>query len=98
MISSLIQNCRGHQSAKKSDSPVELPQIPFEVRDYYHELLLTYVIMGAGNLKDEILQIAELLAAADLTPPQVLEFHLQCVELIVKGLGNRSFPPCDESG
>lgn len=74
----------------ESDLPVELPQIPFEVRDYYHELLRTYVIMGAGSLKEEILQIAELLAAADLTPPQVLEFHLQCVELIVKGLGNRS--------
>lgn len=80
----------GTPELQKSDPPVELPQIPFEVRDYYHELLRTYVIMGAGNLKDEILQIAELLAAADLTPPQVLEFHLQCVELIVKGLGNRS--------
>ncbi|QDT92045.1 hypothetical protein [Gimesia algae] len=75
---------------RESDRPAELPQIPFEVRDYYHELLRTYVIMGAGSLKDEIVQIAELLAAADLTPPQVLEFHLQCVELIIKGLGNRS--------
>ncbi|HAH48233.1 hypothetical protein [Gimesia sp.] len=74
----------------KSDAAAELPRIPFEVRDYYHELLRTYVIMGAGSLKDEILQIAELLAAVDLTPPQVLEFHLECVELIVKGLGNRS--------
>lgn len=75
---------------RKSDAAAELPRIPFEVRDYYHELLRTYVIMGAGSLKDEILQIAELLAAVDLTPPQVLEFHLECVELIVKGLGNRS--------
>lgn len=64
--------------------------IPVEVQDYYHELLRTYVIMGSGSLKDEILQIAELLAAANLTPGQVLEFHLECVEVIVKGLGNRS--------
>ncbi|MCA9005538.1 MAG: hypothetical protein KDA70_09725 [Planctomycetaceae bacterium] len=80
----------GTVNLRESDSRIEFPQIPFEVRNYYHELLRTYVIMGAGNLKDEILQITELLAAADLTPPQVLEFHLQCVELIVKGLGNRS--------
>jgi len=65
-------------------------QIPLEVQDYYHELLRTYVIMGSGSLKDEILQIAELLAAANLTPGQVLEFHLECVEVIVRGLGNRS--------
>ncbi|MCA9014600.1 MAG: hypothetical protein KDA77_04630 [Planctomycetaceae bacterium] len=65
-------------------------QIPQEVQDYYHELLRTYVIMGSGSLKDEILQIAELLSAANLRPRHVLEFHLECVELIVKGLGNRS--------
>tara|TARA_R110002111_G_scaffold258083_1_gene326841 strand:+ start:77947 stop:78978 length:1032 start_codon:yes stop_codon:yes gene_type:complete len=65
-------------------------QIPLEVQDYYHELLRTYVIMGSGSLKEEILQIAELLAAANLTPGQVLEFHLECVEVIVRGLGNRS--------
>ena len=64
--------------------------VPLEVQDYYHELLRTYVIMGSGSLKDEITQIAELLAIANLTPGQVLEFHLQCVEVIVKGLGNRS--------
>ncbi len=65
-------------------------QIPLEVQDYYHELLRTYVIMGSGSLKEEILQIAELLSTANLTPGQVLEFHLECVEVIVKGLGNRS--------
>jgi hypothetical protein len=65
-------------------------EIPLEVQDYYHELLRTYVIMGSGSLKDEIQQIAELLAAANLTPGQVLEFHLECVEVIVRGLGNRS--------
>lgn len=68
---------------------VEFP-IPQEVQDYYHELLRTYVIMGSGSLKEEILQIAELLSAANLPPRHVLEFHLQCVEVIVRGLGNRS--------
>ncbi|WP_298866036.1 hypothetical protein [uncultured Gimesia sp.] len=78
------------QIQKKSRQTSNEFHIPLEVQDYYHELLRTYVIMGSGSLKDEILQIAELLAAANLTPGQVLEFHLKCVEVIVKGLGNRS--------
>ena len=78
------------QTRKESGQASNEFQIPIEVQDYYHELLRTYVIMGSGSLKDEILQIAELLAAANLTPGQVLEFHLECVEVIVKGLGNRS--------
>lgn len=64
--------------------------MPQEVQDYYQELLRTYVIMGSGNLKEEILQIAELLSDTNLPPRQVLEFHLECVEVIVRGLGNRS--------
>ena len=78
------------QTRKESGQASNEFQIPIEVQDYYHELLRTYVIMGSGSLKDEILQIAELLAAANLTPGQVLEFHLECVEVIVRGLGNRS--------
>ncbi|MFK7777863.1 MAG: hypothetical protein QM501_07030 [Gimesia sp.] len=78
------------QTLKDLEEPPNELQIPIEVQDYYHELLRTYVIMGSGSLKNEILQIAELLAAANLTPGQVLEFHLECVEFIVKGLGNRS--------
>lgn len=78
------------QDKYESKQVSEIFQIPREVQDYYHELLRTYVIMGSGSLKDEILQISELLAVANLTPRKVLEFHLECVELIVKGLGNRS--------
>lgn len=77
----------GIQDGEESVQPF---QVPSEVKDYYHELLRTYVIMGSGSLKDEIHQIAELLAGAKLTPRQVLEFHIECVESIVKGLGNRS--------
>ncbi|QDV18977.1 hypothetical protein Pan153_36380 [Gimesia panareensis] len=72
------------------EESVQEGEIPADIPEYYHELLRTYVIMGSGSLKDEIIQIAELLAAARLTSRQVLEFHLQCVETIVRGLGNRS--------
>jgi hypothetical protein len=72
------------------EESIQDAQIPADIPEYYHELLRTYVIMGSGSLKDEIIQIAELLAASRLTSRQVLEFHLQCVESIVRGLGNRS--------
>ena len=72
------------------EESIQDAQIPADIPEYYHELLRTYVIMGSGSLKDEIIQIAELLAASRLTSRQVLEFHLQCVETIVRGLGNRS--------
>jgi len=67
-----------------------LPEIPPELDNYYQELLRTYVIMGSGNLGPEIAKLAELLAVAGFTPRQALELHLQRVEQLVGGLGNRS--------
>jgi DNA-binding NarL/FixJ family response regulator len=68
-------------------SPVQLPPT-FD--DYYQELLRIYVIMGSGNLSDEIAKLAALLAQAGLTPQQVLSLHLDRVKQLVRGLGNRS--------
>ncbi|QDU10528.1 hypothetical protein [Gimesia aquarii] len=82
-----LEKSRNHYDSRQVS---ESFQIPREVQDYYQELLRTYVIMGSGSLKDEILQISDLLSNANLTPRKVLEFHLECVELIIKGLGNRS--------
>jgi len=64
--------------------------IPDEINQYYRELLRTYVIMGSGNLGSEIARLAELLAMADLSPQQALQLHLERVEQLVRGLGNRS--------
>ena len=63
-----------------------LPQID----EYYDELLRTYVIMGSGNLRDEIAKLAEILSLAEMSPRQGLELHLERVEALVGGLGNRS--------
>ncbi len=65
-------------------------KLPPEFDDYYQELLRTYVIMGSGNLVAEIVKLAELLSQAGLTPREVLELHLERVERLVRGLGNRS--------
>lgn len=78
-------------------SPASIPfsaphriRLPAEFDDYYQELLRTYVIMGSGNLAAEIGKLADLLAQAQLTPREVLDLHLERVERLVRGLGNRS--------
>lgn len=63
--------------------PAELPRI-------YREVLRTYVMTGTANLATEIKKLAQTFALAHLTPRQVLQLHLDQVELLVKGIGQRS--------
>jgi hypothetical protein len=65
-------------------------RLPAAIRDYYHELLRTYVIMGSGNLGSEIVKLGELLADARISPREALELHVERVENLIRGLGNRS--------
>jgi hypothetical protein len=65
-------------------------QIPEKIKTYYHELLRTYVIMGSGSLGGEIAQLASVLAEVGLSPRDTLSLHLEQVEHLVSGLGNRS--------
>lgn len=78
------------RSAAGQGGPVDHVRLPTEFDDYYQELLRTYVIMGSGNLAVEIDKLAGLLAEAGLAPRQVLDLHLERVERLVRGLGNRS--------
>ncbi len=64
--------------------------LPTEINGYYQELLRTYVIMGSGNLGGEIAKLADLLAVAGCGPREALSLHLERVESLVGGLGNRS--------
>ncbi len=63
--------------------PPELPRI-------YREVLRTYVMTGTVNLAPEIKKLAQTFALAHLTPRQVLQLHLDQVEQLVKGIGQRS--------
>ncbi len=56
----------------------------------YEELLRAYVIMGAGNLAREMTTLAELLTTAGFTAHQAMKLHLQVLEDLIRGLGNRS--------
>ncbi len=65
-------------------------RLPEQFGAHYHELLRTYVIMGSGSLCADIAHSAATLAQAGLTPRAALELHLESVEALVRGLGNRS--------
>jgi DNA-binding response OmpR family regulator len=67
--------------------PMDLPP---ELIQHYRELLRTYVIMGAGNLADELKRLAELLAKAAVSPRQTMHLHVEVLEELVRGLGTRS--------
>ncbi len=81
-------DCFGRVSVERFAPP--RATLPPEINGYYHELLRTYVIMGSGNLSVEIAKLAELLAVAGCGSREVLSLHLERVESLVSGLGNRS--------
>jgi hypothetical protein len=81
-------DCFGRQSSGSANR--SRPDLPAEINSYYQELLRTYVIMGSGSLAMEIAKLAELLAVAGCGPREALSLHLEHVETLVGGLGNRS--------
>lgn len=65
-------------------------QLPQALVQHYRELLRTYVIMGSGNLADELACLAGWLCRANISPQQTMGMHLQVLEELIHGLGARS--------
>jgi DNA-binding response OmpR family regulator len=83
----------GDLEAMRLGEPCEKPEplrLPEELFLHYRELLRTYVIMGSGNLGDELECLAELLVSAGMTARQTMQLHLHVVEELIHGLGSRS--------
>lgn len=64
--------------------------LPSELADHYRELLKTYVIMGSGNLTEEMRLLARILVMAGVSADRALALHLGALSELVRGLGNRS--------
>lgn len=64
--------------------------IPDRVRDYYVELLRTYVIMGSGNLSEDLAHLAHGLATAGVSMSEAFVLHLDCLTRLIEGLGSQS--------
>lgn len=82
------------QSPPGQDAPhsrcAEPPPLPAPLVHHYRELLRTHVIMGAGNLGEELRLLSELLVTARLSASQAMQLHLAALEDLLQGLGSRS--------
>lgn len=89
--SDLIRNQRQLLDAAPSEQLGSLDgMLPPELPAIYRELLRTYVMTGTTGFASEIAKLAQTFALAHLTPRQVLQLHLDQLELLVKGIGQRS--------
>jgi DNA-binding response OmpR family regulator len=82
-----IDDYLAKSATEKVEAPVNLPD---SLVTHYRELLRAYVIMGVGNLADEMSTLIELLATSDVSAQQALQLHVSVLEDLVQGLGNRS--------
>lgn len=60
------------------------------LQQQYRDLLRTTVIMGSGKLQSELRELANELIAARISARGTMLLHLQVVEELVRGLGQRS--------
>ena len=65
-------------------------QLPEALVVHYRELLRAYVVMGAGNLAEEMSHLAELMAMSGISAQRAMQLHVVVLEELVQGLGNRS--------
>jgi hypothetical protein len=64
--------------------------LPAPLITHYRELLRTYVVMGAGNLADEMTTLAGLLVDAGVSAQRTMQLHVHVLEELIASLGNRS--------
>ena len=76
----------GHSGSASAATEPTVP-LPPELTAHYRELLRIYVIMGSGNLTDELQRLAGLLVAARVTARQTARMHLDVAAEMVSGLG-----------
>jgi DNA-binding response OmpR family regulator len=67
--------------------PTDLPE---RLVTHYREMLRAYVVMGAGNLADEMATLASLLTEADVSAQRAMQLHVHVLEELIGSLGNRS--------
>jgi DNA-binding response OmpR family regulator len=65
-------------------------ELPDRLVAHYREMLRAYVVMGAGNLADEMTTLASLLADANVSAQRTMQLHVHVLEELIASLGNRS--------
>jgi hypothetical protein len=73
-----------------SPSPSLALELPDRLVAHYREMLRAYVVMGAGNLAEEMITLASLLTEADVSAQRAMQLHVHVLEELIGSLGNRS--------
>lgn len=71
-------------------TPNSISPLPERLVTHYRELLRAYVVMGAGNLADELTSLASLLVDAGVSAQRAMQLHVRVLEELITSLGNRS--------
>jgi DNA-binding response OmpR family regulator len=71
-------------------TPLDSCDLPPRLVTHYREMLRAYVVMGAGNLADEMSALASLLADAGISAQRTMQLHVRVLEELIGSLGNRS--------
>ncbi|MCH7729283.1 MAG: hypothetical protein IH991_22810 [Planctomycetes bacterium] len=87
-----LERIRQESSARMptTDGEASLRHLPESLVNHYREVLRAYVIMGTGNLSDEMQSLAELFVLGGVSAAEVMVLHLHVLEEMVRSLGNRS--------
>jgi hypothetical protein len=87
---------RGRDAPNESSPLLERPsasapcKLPAPLVSHYREMLRAYVIMGAGNLAEEMTTLAGLLVEAGISAQRTMQLHVHVLEELIGSLGNRS--------
>ncbi len=84
-----IADC-GLRIAESDNPQFTVCDLPDRLITHYRELLRAYVVMGAGNLADEMNTLANLLADAAVSAQRTMQLHVRVLEELIGSLGNRS--------
>lgn len=86
-----LESLRGAGATKSAPGDARpMPGLADALVPHYRELLRTYVIMGSGNLGEELKRLAEILITVGLSARETMQLHLAALEELLRGLGARS--------
>jgi hypothetical protein len=85
-----VQGIAGASLDSEPRTPNPSCDLPDRLVTHYREMLRAYVVMGAGNLAEEMTTLAALLADADVSAQRTMQLHVHVLEELIGSLGNRS--------
>ena len=92
LVEHLDSQIEGEITIPGANCPARKPpdDLPEPLVDRYRQMLRTYVIMGSGDMAEEMKHLAARLVDEGIDARQAMQLHLYVLEELVRGLGNRS--------